>query len=167
MKKIFLIIILLSGALYSRAQDTDSIQVQPSATAPDTISKKVDELQHNYAFLHCKYELLELQMQVANELQDITSQARFIALSPYSTSLHKANVKLYNSSEDLWNTLKEKFDAVKINCLLYVEIYDFSDKEINYIYSEFNYFTKMFKYGDKQLENLYESIRAYKRSGLY
>ena len=62
MKKIVLLIIAVVGAFQAYAQNSDSLQAQSAAATIDSLSLRLNQLQHDYDFMYCDYELHKLLM---------------------------------------------------------------------------------------------------------
>lgn len=113
MKKILIILVfLLVSSLTINAQNN----VNPSQSTVNNVSELI-QLENDYNYMMCDFALFKLQSGLNNLSQDlnikINSIKHDIYNGIYNKELYNAYIMNYNSSQYLFNSLKEEYEAIK------------------------------------------------------
>lgn len=100
------------------AQDNNLSQTSDLKAYVDSLSTKLNTLQHDYDYLYCRHEINQLQSEL-NDLQhdvNIRSNAILIKcfLGRYDSDLYSIYRSGYNSQVDLYDSFKESVELVQI-----------------------------------------------------
>ena len=116
MKKLILLFILtLFGMSCVVAQDNNLSQTSDLKAYVDSLSTKLNTLQHDYDYLYCRHEINQLQSEL-NDLQhdvNIRSNASLISCfdGGYDSGLYSAYRSSYNALVDLYDSVKERIEV--------------------------------------------------------
>ncbi len=165
MKKVVLLIITVISVLNANAQGIDSLQVQ-SAITIDSLVLRLEKLQHDYDFMSCDYELYQLQMGLNNLSQDIEISTNGVLIDIYNNRYDRELYTVFSDSYDascaLYDSLKKKYESVKTLVMLKMLVSNFSDSELDVIYSYFDAINNSAAKVDSALKYYNASIKAYK-----
>ena len=146
MKKLLLLIIFIGSVLHAHARSVDSPQVQSAAITIDSLSLRLEKLQHDYDYMYCDYEVYKLQMDLKDLAKSIDISSNSILLnvynSRYNNDLYEVYLANYTSSCDLFESLKNKIEPVKTLVFLKILMSGFTDKEIDVLTSSFSVIDK-------------------------
>ena len=109
MKKLILLFILtLFGMSCVVAQDNNLSQTSDLKAYVDSLSTKLNTLQHDYDYLYCRHEINQLQHDV-----NIRSNAILISCyhGGYDSGLYSAYRSSYNALVDLYDSVKERIEV--------------------------------------------------------
>ena len=103
MKKLILLFILtLFGMSCVVAQDNNLSQTSDLKAYVDSLSTKLNTLQHDYDYLYCRHEINQLQ----SELNDLQHDH-----GGYDSGLYSAYRSSYNALVDLYDSVKERIEV--------------------------------------------------------
>lgn len=136
MKKLKLIVLTLLVSIAGIfAQEVNSSQILQNNTLADSLSLKLNQLQRDYDYLRCDYELKCTKNELAIFCNQVNISSNGVLLNCYNSSF---NYKLYtaykNSYEaylDTLESLENKITSLIVFVALKVRLSDFSDEEIN------------------------------------
>lgn len=154
MKKVLLLIIIAIISVNASAQDTSS-----SAITIDSLSVKLEKLQHDYDFLLCGFELYRIMAEQSELNQDIKIQTNAILLdiynSKYNRDLYKAYLDSYDINSALFEQQKEYYEQKKKFVMFKAITSGFSETEISLIELDF-------KKIDNGIAEVKSSLKYYK-----
>lgn len=154
MKKVLLLIIIAIISVNASAQDTSS-----SAITIDSLSVKLEKLQHDYDFLLCGFELYRIMAEQSELNQDIKIQTNAILLdiynSKYNRDLYKAYLDSYDINSALFEQQKEYYEQKKKFVMFKAITSGFSETEISLIELDF-------KKIDNGIAKVKSSLKYYK-----
>ena len=136
MKKVLLLIISVLFAIQVNAQT----QEESSTIKIDSLSTKLAELQHNYDFLYCDYELYQIKTDLDQLSQDIQIK---ICFRQYDRAMYTVYSKNYDA-------IKRKFEAVQKLVTIKIITTGFTESELNV----FNAYIETIKSSMKVVEKL-------------
>lgn len=129
------------STLHASAQDIDTLQVQPAAISIDSLSLRLENLQHDYDFLSCDYNLNMLKMDLNNFSQDISIKTSEVIAdinsNRYDRDYYKLLLEHYDACCTLYDNMKVKIEAVQASVMIKLLSSNFSDEELNVIYAYF------------------------------
>ena len=117
MKKVLLLIISVLFAIQVNAQT----QEESSTIKIDSLSTKLAELQHNYDFLYCDYNLYQIKTDLDQLSQDIQIK---ICFGQYDRDMYTVCSKNYDA-------IKRKFEAVQTLITIKIITTGFTESELN------------------------------------
>lgn len=137
MKKILLLIIAIVGVLQVSAQEADSLQNKSAALTIDSLTVKLNKLQHDYDYLYCDYELHKLMTDLTNlsNSVDISSNSliTYYYNSRFDRALYTSYVNNYDAKCAAFNTLKDKIEVVRVAVLVRGLSSNFTEMELSVI----------------------------------
>ena len=142
MKKLLLLIVAVISALNASAQEIDSPQGQSAAISIDSLSIRLNKLQHDYDFMYCDYELHKLLMDLKDLSHSVGKSSNAVLIniynSRYDRDLYNSYLSEYDSSCALFDALKQKMETVTIAVTAKIMSCDFNDRELNVLIASFN-----------------------------
>ncbi len=167
MKKVLLLIISVISVLSAYAQDVDTLQVQSSSTSIDSLSLKLEKLQHDFDYLSCEHELFKLKMELDALAQDINIKTNGLLIDVYHTRYDKGLYTSFSENYDaccsLFDSLKDRFEHVKTFAVYKVVTSDFSDTEIGVLDSYLDSIQHSIAVIDSGLNYYDAAIQTYKK----
>ncbi len=167
MKKVLLLLVALVGVLQASAQEMDSMQSQSTPISIDSLSVRLDRLQHDFDFLSCDYRLQKLIMDLKDLQHTIGNSSNGVVINVYTNSRYNRN--LYNSYLNDYESDRYLFDAVKkqsevVRTAVYVKLLssDFTDKERDVLTSSLNVVEAAISAVDNSLNYYNVAIEAYR-----
>ncbi len=145
MKNIVLIaLVALFGSMSVTAQEVDSLTADFSNPQIDSLSSKLNKLQHDYDFLSCQTQ----QNYYTQKLEHLDNQIQIERLSmlinifhsKFDMTLYTAYQTSYNSCIELFDTYKEAIDALNALISLKMSTTNFSEAEIEVLRKKDVYF---------------------------
>ena len=137
MKKVLLLIVAIVSVLHASAQEVDSLQVQSTAVSIDSLSIRLNKLQHDYDFMFCDFELHKMIMDLKDLSSTIDISSERVLINYYSSrynhALYNAYVEDYESCRTLFDSLKDKIKATRTVVLVKIALSGFSELEQNVI----------------------------------
>lgn len=148
MKKVLLLIISVLFAIQANAQT----QEEAPAVTIDSLSTKLAELQHNYDFLYCDYNLYQIKTdlnQLSQDIQIIENELTFhLYNGQYDRDMYIFYSEDYDAKCRLYDSIKGKFKKVQELVTIKTVITDFTESELNV----FNAYIKAIESGMKVVE---------------
>lgn len=131
MKKVLLLIISVLFALQANAQT----QEEAPAVAIDSLSTKLAELQHDYDFLYCDYNLYQIKMDLLELSQDVKITINKLSIGihheRYDRDLYTLYSEDYDSKCGLYDALKRKFEVIQELVTIKIITTNFTESELN------------------------------------
>ena len=131
MKKVLLLIISVLFAIQVNART----QEESSTITIDSLSTKLAELQHNYDFLYCNYELYQIKTDLEQLSQDIkitNSELTIkICFGQYNHDMYIAYSENYDVKCKSYDAIKSKFEAVQKLVTIKIITTGFTESELN------------------------------------
>ena len=167
MKKLLLIIVAAVSALCASAQEKDSLQNQASTVSIDSLSVRLERLQHNYDFLYCDHQLQKLIMDLKVLALNISNSSSGVVINVYTNSgfnrkLYNAYLNEYESDNYLYEALKKQSDVIKNMVFVNLLTMNFSDAERNVLTSGLNVVDKAITSVESSLNYYNVAIEAYR-----
>ena len=131
MKKVFLLIISVLFAIQANAQT----QEESPAVTIDSLSTKLAELQHNYDFLYCDYNLYQIKTnlgQLSQDIQIINNELTIkIYFGQYNRDLYIIYSEDYDARCENYNAFKRQFEVVQELVTIKIITTGFTESELN------------------------------------
>lgn len=136
MKKLILLFILtLFGMSRVVAQDNNPSQTSDLKAYVDSLSTKLNTLQHDYDYLYCRHEINQIQSELKYLLNDVNIKSNAILINcyhgRYDSDLYSIYRSGYNSQVDLYDSFKENVELVQRVVRLRILSSNFTQNEIN------------------------------------
>lgn len=166
MKKLLLLIISVGSVLHASAQVVNSLQGQPESAVVNSMSLRLEKLQHDYDFMYCDFQMHKVLMDLKDLSHsiDISSNGALINFynSRYDYRMYKSYLDSYTSSYTLYESLKESVDVVKAAVFVRIDSSTFTEDEKNLLISGFVLIQKAVTKVERSLEYYDTVIKAYK-----
>ena len=131
MKKVLLLIISVLFAIQANAQT----QEESPAVTIDSLSAKLVELQHNYDFLYCDYNLNQIKTSLNQLSQDIQIEVNKLTFDLYlgqcNRDVYTAHSESYDVKCGLYDASKRKFEVVQELVTIKIIATGFTESELN------------------------------------
>ena len=131
MKKVLLLIISVLFAIQANAQTQED---SPAVTI-DSLSTKLEELQHNYDFLYCDYKLYQIKTNLEQLSQDIKIKVSELNIDihheRYNHDFYTLLSENYDSYCNLYDLYKRNFESLRELVTMKTIITDFTEPELN------------------------------------
>ncbi|WP_418456850.1 hypothetical protein [Barnesiella intestinihominis] len=136
MKKLILLFILtLFGMSCVVAQDNNLSQTSDLKAYVDSLSTKLNTLQHDYDYLYCRHEINQLQSELNDLQHDVNIRSNAILIScyhgGYDSGLYSAYRSSYNALVDLYDSVKERIEVGQGGVSLKILSSNFTQNEID------------------------------------
>ena len=165
MKKVLLLFVAIVSVLYASAQDVDSLKRQTATVSLDSLSLKLNKLQHDYDFMYCEYKLKMLSMDLKDLSLSINNSSDKVVIQCYNCSfdreLFNTYLKLYDAYQELINSLKNRIEVTKMAVLAKIVSSDFSDADHDLLNSFFDYINESVAATENDLQLFYTTLKAY------
>ena len=166
MKKVVLLIIAVVCVFQAYAQNVDSLQAQSAAATIDSLSLRLDKLQHDFDFMSCDYQLNKHLLELTNLSQDISNSTNSVLINVFNGRYDRALYTAYSESYDAYSSnydaLKEKFETLQTWAMYKVVSSNFSDTEFNVIDVCLNAIKSGFATVDAALNTYDVAIQGYR-----
>lgn len=166
MKKLLLLFVAIVSVWHASAQDIDTLKSDSADISIDSLSFRLNKLQHDYDFMYCDYELHKLIMDLKDLAHSIDNSANGVVINVYNSrydrDLYNAYIDNYDSSCDLLDSLKEKTEAVKKAVFFKVMSLDFTEKELKVLDASLAVVDKATTKVESSLKYYDVAIKAYK-----
>lgn len=167
MKKVFLLLVAIASVLQSFAQEKkDSLQNQTATVSVDSLSVRMDRLQHDYDFMYCDYELHKQIMDLKDLAQSIDISSNGVLIDVYNgrfnRDLYNAFLDNYDAKSAFLDMLKKKTEVVKTAVFVKILSSNFTDKEIEVISQSFSVIEKATTTVERSLDYYNAAIKAYR-----
>lgn len=131
MKKVLLLIISVLFAIQANAQERE----EAPAVTIDSLSTKLTELQHNYDFLYCDYQLCQIKMDLLELSQNVKITINELSISIHHERYDRDLYALYSEDYDakcgLYDAIKKRFEVVERAVMIKIVITGFTESELN------------------------------------
>lgn len=136
MKKLILLFILtLFGMSCVVAQGNNLSQTSDLKAYVDSLSTKLNTLQHDYDYLYCRHEINQLQSELNDLQHDVNIRSNAILIScyhgGYDSGLYSAYRSSYNALVDLYDSVKERIEVGQGAVSLKILSSNFTQNEID------------------------------------
>lgn len=136
MKRLILLFILtLFGMSCVVAQDNNLSQTSDLKAYVDSLSTKLNTLQHDYDYLYCRHEINQLQSELNDLQHDVNIRSNAILIScyhgGYDSGLYSAYRSSYNALVDLYDSVKERIEVGQGAVSLKILSSNFTQNEID------------------------------------
>lgn len=136
MKKLILLFILtLFGMSRVVAQDNNPSQTSDLKAYVDSLSTKLNTLQHDYDYLYCSHEIKQLESDLKDLMHDVNIRSNAILIScyhgRYDSDLYSTYRSAYNSLVDLYDSVKERIEVAQRAVSLKILSSNFTQNEID------------------------------------
>ena len=166
MKKLLLLIVTIISALNASAQEIDSSLVQSADIPIDSLSIRLNKLQHDYDFMYCDYVLHKLLMDLKDLSHSIGSSSNGVLInffnSRYDHALYNSYLVSYDAYSALLNSLKESIETTQMAVLIKEASSGFSDAELSVLGSSLNTINKAVTSVEASLNYFDATIKAYR-----
>ena len=161
MKKVLLLIISVVSVLHVYAQD-DTPQMQSA----DSIALKLAQLQNDYNYMSCEFQLFRMQSELNGLSQDANIKANEVLLNTYNSrynrDLYSAYLRNYDAYCALFNSQKEKYRHLNTWIMLQIATSDFTDTQLKVISATFDSIDKGIASVDAALDYYDTALQTYK-----
>ena len=162
MKKVFLLIISVLFAIQANAQT----QEESPAVTIDSLSTKLEELQHNYDFLYCHYELYQIKTdlnQLSQDIQITNNELTIkICFGQYNRDLYIVYSENYDARCESYNAFKRKFEVVQKLVIIKTVTTGFTESELNLFSAYIETIESTMKVVEKGLKYYDRLLKIYK-----
>ena len=166
MKKILLLIVAIVSVLQVSAQEVESVKSQSAPISIDSLSVRLNKLQHDYDFMYCDYELHKLIMDLKDLAHSIDNSSNGVVINVYNSrydrNLYNAYLDNYNSDCTLFDSLKDKIEVVKAAVFVKIMSSGFTDKELNVLTASLDVVNKAVIKVESSLNYYNVAIKAYR-----
>lgn len=160
-----LIFLIISSFLYFsmqvKAQSTDE------QTNIESLTQRVDSLEHELSYLKLIYELNSLNSDISMFSNDVRITSAAIELNVYSRNfdykLGKAYIQNYEACQDKMESLQELIKKSKEFFALKVISYPFTDKELGVLMASYNTIDSAYKHLESSMKLLKLSVDFYRK----
>ena len=131
MKQVLLLIISVLFAIQANAQT----QEEAPAVTIDSLSTKLEELQHNYDFLYCDYQLYQIKTdfgQLSQDIQITNNELTIkICFGQYDRDFYTLLSENYDSYCNLYDSYKRNFESLRELVTIKTVTTGFTESELN------------------------------------
>ena len=162
MKKVLLLIISVLFAIQANAQK----QEESPAVTIDSLSTKLEELQHNYDFLYCDYNLYQIKTdlnQLSQDIQITNNELTIkICFGQYDRDFYTVLSEDYDAKCELYDVIKRKFEAAQKLVIIKTVTTGFTEFELNVFNACIESIESAMKVVEKSLKYYDRLIKIYK-----
>ena len=166
MKKGLLFLVAIVSVLYTSAQEIDSLNYHSAAISIDSLSIRLNNLQHDYDFLFCDYQLHKIIADLKDLAHSINNSSNGVVINYYNgrydRALYTSYVNKYDSDCALFDALKENFESVGAFVAVKTVSSGFTEKEINVLNASFRVIEKAVINVESSLQYYDVAINAYR-----
>ncbi len=170
MKKVIsLMLLILASVGNLTAHDYNSAINTGLTKDVENLSSKLNTLQHDYDYLYCNYMLSDIQLNLKDFENGLNVKSNAILINCYHSrfdiDLYRAYRDNYDASIYLYNSMKEKAEAIAIAVTLKMDTSNFSDAEIKLLNQGCKYVDDCLKIAQSSLNyykvvlDMYEKLR--------
>lgn len=172
MKKVILIILLsISAAVNTLAQEIDSLQTKSPNDRIDELSAKLDDLQNDYDYLSLHFELTTYKLELKNHLNTIDIQiekiSTLIRTSTYDSEIYISLKENYDLDIELFDSMKELINMQLYIADMKIKSSNFSNEQIRTLENEIDFCKEYIPFIEKKLSNYQNFIELYRKMRLY
>ena len=156
MKKLFLILVAVLVTMSTTAQSADSLQVASMDARIDSLSAKLEKLQHDHDYLRCSSDLNMMVCDFRIFINELEKSSYKLLINcyhdRYNDDLYVVNRRNRDVYVDLYGSYKEKAVALKRFVSLMMETKDFTESEKTVLILSMDTLDKCFGSADAALE---------------
>jgi hypothetical protein len=172
MKKVILLILLsISAAVNTLAQEIDSLQTKSPNDRIDELSAKLDDLQNDYDYLSLHFELTTYKLELKNHLNTIDIQIEkintLIRTSTYDSEIYISFKENYDLDIELFDSMKELINMRLYIADMKIKSSNFSNEQIRTLENEIDFCNEYIPFIEKKLSNYQSLIELYRKMRLY
>ena len=168
MKKLLLLIVFIGSVLNAYADGTTFPQLQTAAVSIDSLTSRLEKLQHDYDYMYCDYEAYKLNKDLTDLDHSIDIAINGIRIDIYHTrydkELYEVSLENYSASCVLFESLKGKVESVKTLVFLKILTSGFTDEEITILTTSLNIIDNTVSKVQKALNYYDVVLKAYKKT---
>ena len=168
MKKLLLLIVFIGSVLQAYADDIVFPQIKSAATTIDSLTTKLEKLQHDYDYMYCDYEAYKLNKDLTDLDHSINITINGIRTdiynSRYDRDLYEVYSENYAASCELLETIKGKIETIKTLVFLKILTSGFTDVEIEVLNNSFGVINNTATKVQKSLDYYDVVLKAYRRN---
>ena len=168
MKKLLLLIFFIGSVFHAYAHDVVSPQVQSPAITTDSLSLRLEKLQHDYDYMYCDYEIYKLIMDLKDLTHSIDINTNSILISYYNSrydkEIYEVYTENYTASCSLFESIKNKIEPIKTLVFLKILTSGFTDEEVEVLTTSFNVIDNTVNKVQKALDYYDVVLKIYKRN---
>lgn len=168
MKKTLLIIFAIFGALLASAQEKESVQDTTAAPTIESLSAKLDKLQHDYDFLNCEYQLHETEAALKDLINTTKISAdgltTYCLAGIFDSELYGLHMDNYKATCALFESLKSKYDTIKLFVVIKSVSSGFTKEEMDVLRSSLEVIERGITAANESLTTFDMTIQTYKRT---
>ena len=131
MKKVLLLIISVLFTIQANAQ----VQKESPTITIDSLSTKLEKLQHSYDFLYCDYSLYQIKTDLSQLSQDIQIKVNELTFDLYhrqcNLDIYTAYLENYDAMCESYDASKRQFEVVQKLITIKIITTDFTESELN------------------------------------
>lgn len=166
MKKASFFLIAFISVFQAAAQETDTTVVSPKVVFVDSLTIRLNKLQHNYDYLECEYVLnktiTELKL-LSNDIRTLSNSLLIdIYHGIYTDELYNSYVDNYIGCCFVFDNLKDQIDTVRILVDFKMSEGDFSRSQLDVLNSGLSVMLKSTNVVEASLDYFYRVLKAYK-----
>ena len=158
-KVIFLMLLVFASVGNLTANDYNSAINTGLTKDVENLTLKLNTLQHDYDYLYCNYMLSDIQLNLKDFMNDLSTKSNAILINCYHSRFNIDLYKVYSADYDasiyLYDSMKEKAEAITSVVILKMYTSNFSDDEIKLL-------DQGCKYIDVCLNTAQKSLNYYK-----
>lgn len=161
-----LIFLIISSSLYFSMQV--KAQSNNEQTNIESLTQRVDSLEHELSYLKLIYELNSLNSDISMFSNDVQINAANIKLNMNSRNfdykIGNAYLQLYESYQDKMESLQELIKKKKEFFALKVITYPFTDRELGVLMASYNTIDSAYKQLESSMKLLKLNVDFYRKS---
>ena len=142
MNKLLLLIVFIGSVFNAYADGTSFPQIQTAAVSIDSLSSRLEKLQHDYDYMKCDYEAFKLDKDLNDLAHNINISTNGILInvynSRYDNDLYTAYSESYTAYCSLFESIKSKMESAKTLVFLKILTSGFTEQEIEVLTTSFN-----------------------------
>lgn len=167
MKKLAVLFLAITCVLSASAQEQDLPQSQSMTSVVDSLSSRLNKLQHDFDFLSCDYSLNK-------QITDLNRLSNSISLSStrvmmdiyhglYNRELYVARSDEYESFKANYAAQKENLQSTRTLVMLKILSSNFSEEKLNVLYACFNTIDTASASVEASLQLLDAALKEYRK----
>lgn len=156
MKKILLSFVIALTAMSVRAQEIDSLK--SNQVNVDTLTAKINQLQHDYDLLVCKFELSQLNLKLDNQSNNLNISTNGILINCYNSNFNR---KLYTSYKENYMASIEWYESHKKAAKTVISFVLLKTMNANFTESEIEELMSSIKVIESGLSRLESALNYY------
>ena len=161
MKRIVVILIALIVAINVNAQENS--QSEDLNARIDSLTTKLNQLQHDFDFLDCRYQIDKLTNDIKGFSTDIEMRSHSIYLDRvYLSPLYESYKRYYDATIETLNAQKSNVEQLKALLFLKLFTLNFTEKEQELLKSSMKLLDKAVTSAEASLDLLKAALDGYK-----